>query len=553
MTAISDQAGLAPSGHADSFARDHLPPPELWPRMDLGGAPGLDYPARLNLAAVLLDDMVAAGHGGRPVVAAAGVRWTYAELLDKANRIAAVLRHDMGLVPGNRVLLRGPNDPMTFACWFGVLKAGGVLVATMPLLRRRELAYIADRAEVDFALCASGLAEELEAVTEARPLTTRFFNAEGGRSLEAAMASQSGDFDNADTAADDVALIAFTSGTTGQAKGCMHFHRDPLASADTFGKLVLESAPDDIVAGTPPLAFTFGMGGLLVFPMRVGASVALLDNNQPDAVLQAVRDYRVTTLYTAPTAYRVMAGMVADYDISSLTKCVSAGETLPRSNFEAWRQATGLKIIDGIGATEMFHIFIACAGDAIRPGATGRPIPGYEAAVLDDDGQPVTAGEIGQLAVRGPTGCRYLDDPARQAVYVRDGWNFTGDAYRQDEDGYFWYHARSDDMIISAGYNISGAEIEAVLMEHQKVLECAVVGVPDPARGQIVKAFVVLRDPDQAGATLVKEIQDFVKAEMAPYKYPRAVEFIAQLPRTGTGKVQRFRLRDDDAAKQGGQ
>jgi 2-aminobenzoate-CoA ligase len=524
-----------PSAYRDSFARDHLPPRALWPEMTDFGLPELQYPKRLNAAVELLDRMVERGFGERPCIRTPDLAWSYAELLDKANRIARVLVEDMGLVPGNRVLLRGANNEMMAACWFGVLKAGGIAVATMPLLRRRELTYIRDKAKVTLALCDEGLREELPAFERAA-----FFR--GG--LEARMAGKPSGFDNVETSHDDVALIAFTSGTTGPAKGTMHFHRDLLAVCDCFPRSTLKPGPDDIFCGSPPLAFTFGLGGLLLFPMRVGASTLLLEKPGAEALLDAVARHRCTVLFTAPTLYRQMAQRAADYDLASLRKCVSAGETLPRPVFEAFRAATGIPIIDGIGATEMLHIFISAAEEAIRPGATGKPIPGYEAKIVDDAGNEVPDGTVGRLAVRGVTGCRYLDDDERQKRYVANGWNLTGDAYRRDGDGYFWFEARTDDMIISAGYNISGPEIEAVLLDHPLVAECAVVGAPDPERGEIVKAYVVPRETSAAGDALAKELQDWVKRQIAPYKYPRAIEFVPALPRTETGKVQRFKLRE---------
>ncbi|HEX5725409.1 MAG TPA: benzoate-CoA ligase family protein [Longimicrobiaceae bacterium] len=539
----------APSAHRDTFARDHLPPRELWPELDFSGLPELAaYPPRLNCAAELLDAWVAAGHGERTALVFPGGRWSYRELLERAGRIAAVLRDDLGLVPGNRVLLRGPNNPMMAACWFAVLKAGGIVVATMPLLRARELAVIAEKARVRFALTDARLAGELEQAAAAAPVLERVarFNAEGPDSLEALMAGRPAEFENVDTAADDVALIAFTSGTTGQPKGTMHFHRDVLACCDTFSRHVLRPGADDLFCGSPPLAFTFGLGGLILFPFRVGASTLLLEQATPPQLLQGIQEFGATVCFTAPTAYRAMAGVAKDFDLSSLRRCVSAGEALPAATFELWREATGIEIVDGIGATEMLHIFISASGDDIRPGSTGKAVPGYRATVLDDEGRPAAPGAVGRLAVKGPTGCRYLDDPERQRGYVQDGWNLTGDAYRMDADGYFWYQARTDDMIISSGYNIAAPEVENVLLEHPAVLECAVVGAPDEERGQVVKAFVVLREGQAAGEALVKVLQEFVKSQIAPYKYPRRVEFVASLPRTQTGKLQRFRLREGE-------
>jgi 2-aminobenzoate-CoA ligase len=541
-----------PSAHVDTFCRDALPPPELLPDLRYDTLPELAaYPHRLNCAVELLDKMVEAGCGERTVFHYHGGTWTYLQLLETANRIAHVLVEDLGVVPGNRVLLRGPNNPMLAACWFAVLKAGGVVVCTMPLLRVRELTFIADKAKIGLALCDTRVCKECE---EAMSTTAAGFPREGGRvvhyhsdqpgSLESMMRGKPTTFDNCDTAADDTALIAFTSGTTGQGKGTMHFHRDLLAACDCFPRFVLKPEPDDIFCGSPPLAFTYGLGGLLLFPMRIGASSALLEQASPPQLLQGIQEHRATICFTAPTAYRAMAGLVKGFDLSSLKKCVSAGETLPRATFELWERETGLKIIDGIGSTEMLHMFISSSGDDIRPGSTGKVVPGYEARVVDDDLNDVPPGTIGRLAVKGPTGCRYLDNLERQQAYVQNGWNLTGDSYILDADGYFWYQARTDDMIISAGHNLSGPEVEGVLLEHPAVAECGVVGVPDEIRGQIVKAFIVLRPGNEPGPDLVKELQDFVKAEIAPYKYPREIEFLPSLPRTETGKLQRFKLRE---------
>ncbi|HKI04684.1 MAG TPA: AMP-binding protein [Thermoanaerobaculia bacterium] len=544
---------MVESAHVDTFCRDHLPPRELWPDLDYSRLPELAYPPRLNCAAELLDKAVESGWGGRTAIHYPGGRWTYGRLLETANRIAHVLVEDLGVVPGNRVLLRGPNTPMMAACWFAVLKAGGVVVCTMPLLRVRELVYIADLAQIRLALTDARVAADCE---HAMSTTGEGFPRQGARvvhfygaspdSLESLMERKPAWFDNRDTAADDTALIAFTSGTTGQGKGTLHFHRDVIASCDCFPPYVLKPEPDDVFCGSPPLAFTFGLGGLLLFPMRVGASTLLLEQAAPPQLLQGIQDHRATICFTAPTAYRAMAGLAKGFDLSSLRKCVSAGETLPKPTFELWEQATGLKIIDGIGSTEMLHIFISSSGDDIRPGSTGRVVPGYEARVVDEEMNEVPPGTIGRLAVKGPTGCRYLSNLERQRGYVQNGWNLTGDSYVMDEDGYFWYQARTDDMIISAGNNIAGPEVESVLLDHPAVAECGVVGVPDEERGQIVKAFVVLRPGFDPGPGRIKELQDYVKGEIAPYKYPRSIEFVEALPRTATGKLQRFRLREQE-------
>jgi 2-aminobenzoate-CoA ligase len=534
------------TAHVDQFARQMLPPRDLWPEITMGE---LRYPDRLNCAVELLDAMVEKGNGDRIALRFPGGTWTYRELLEHANRIAHVLVKDLGLVPGNRVLLRGPNNPMMAAGWFAVLKAGGIVVCTMPLLRARELTYIIEKAKVSLALCDARVFQELEQAASSAASMPRIveFGSDAPGSLDTLARPKPATFPNVATAADDVALIAFTSGTTGQAKGTMHFHRDALAICDLFPRHVLRPTHNDIFCGSPPLAFTYGLGGLLLFPMRVGASTVLLEQAAPPQLLQGIQDFRATVCFTAPTAYRAMTTLTTGFDLSSLKKCVSAGEHLPAATFEKWQAATGLRIIDGIGSTEMLHMFISSSGDDIRPGSTGRVVPGYQARVVDNDGKEVPAGTVGNLAVRGPTGCRYLDDTERQRAYVKKGWNLPGDSYRMDEQGYFWYQARTDDLIVSSGYKISGPEVENALLDHPSVAECGVVGIPDEERGCIVKAFVVLRPGAAATEATIKELQDFVKSQIAPYKYPRSIEFVPALPRTETGKLQRYRLRESAA------
>jgi 2-aminobenzoate-CoA ligase len=532
------------SAHVDRFARDNLPPRELWPefRFDL---PELQYPARMNCAAVLLDDMVKAGHGDRIALRAPqGDRiyeCTYLQLQAQANRLANLLVREMGLKPGNRVLLRGPNNPMMAASWLAVFKAGGICVGTMPLLRAKELTEIVNKAQITHALCDKRLDEELKLALPSCP-TLKFIRYWYDDDTDRQIQSQSSSFDNVDTAAEDVALIAFTSGTTGKPKGTMHFHRDVIAMCDCFPRSCLKPTQDDIFIGSPPLAFTFGLGGLLCFPLRFGASTALVERFTPETLLESIQRFEATILFTAPTMYRALAGIWKNYDLRSLKKCVSAGEALPDATRQLFKQASGIEIIDGIGSTEMIHIFISHAPEHVKRGATGQAIPGYSATVLDENGERCAPGQIGRLAVKGPTGCRYLADE-RQKNYVQNGWNLTGDAYVMDMDGYFLYQARTDDMIISGGYNIAGPEVEGALLAHPAVAECAVVGKPDEARGMIVQAFVVLKKEFAEKSNLKEEIQEHVKRNIAPYKYPRAVEFVESLPRTETGKLQRFKLR----------
>jgi 2-aminobenzoate-CoA ligase len=529
------------SAHVDSFARANLPPRRLWPDL-IFSLPELHYPERLNCAVAFIDRHVAEGHGERLAVCAPdGTRWSYAELAGQVNRIANVLVGDLGMVPGNRVLLRAANTPMMLAAYFAVIKAGGVAVATMPLLRAKELAFIVDKARIRLALCDRRLEQEMARAPVER---TVYFHAPGQPDeLERAMAAAPDAFAACDTAQDDVCLIAFTSGTTGVPKGTMHFHRDMLAICDTFSRHVLRPNADDLFTGSAPLAFTFGLGAIVLFAFHVGAASLLLENTAPAELLQAVATHRPTILSTSPTGYRMMLGALTGADIASLRACISAGETLPKATWDAWHAATGMKLIDGIGGTEMLHIFISAAGEAIRPGATGKPVPGFEAKVVDDNGNQLPPGQVGRLAVRGPTGCRYLAD-ARQETFVQGGWNLTGDTYVMDQDGYFWYQARADDMIISAGYNIAGPEVENALMTHPAVLECAVVGAPDAERGQIVAAFVVPRAGVTRDAALTADLQAHVRNMIAPYKYPRAIAYVNSLPRTASGKIQRFQLRE---------
>jgi 2-aminobenzoate-CoA ligase len=544
---------MSATAHVDTFTRDHLPPRDQWPDLTFD-LPHLRYPERLNCGVELLDRALERGWGERTaILTPAGVRWTYEELTARANRIARVLVEDLRLVPGNRVLLRGPNSPMMAACWFAVMKAGGVAVATMPLLRAKELTEIVAKAQVTHALCDARLAAELDAARAACPTltTVAHFETDAPDGVEARAAGKLPGFGNVATAAEDTALIAFTSGTTGRPKGTMHFHRDVMASCDCWPRSTLRAAGDDIFTGSPPLAFTFGLGGLLLFPLRAGAATMLVEKPSPEGLLEAIAGSGATILFTAPTSYRAMAALASQYDLTSLRKCVSAGEALPAATRQLWKDATGIEMIDGIGATEMLHIFISHDETQAKPGATGKPVPGYQACVMDEAGRPLPAGKVGRLAVKGPTGCRYLDDD-RQLQYVQHGWNYTGDAYLVDADGWFVYQARTDDMIVSAGYNIAGPEVEGALLGHPAVAECGVIGVADAERGQIVKAYVVLKAGHAADAAMAKQLQEHVKQAIAPYKYPRAVEFIERMPRTETGKLQRFRLKQLEAERRRG-
>ncbi len=536
---------LGPSAHVNTFARDNLPDAKSMPDFLLDG---FDYPEHVNVAVELTDRMVEQGFGDHTALIGNGRRRTYKELADWTNRIAHVLVEDHGIVPGDRVLIRSANNPAMVACWLAATKAGAVVVNTMPMLRAAELTRIVDKAEVKLALCDTRLMDELIATAKSGRFLERVIGFDGTANhdaeLDRAALNKPVRFDAVKTGRDDVCLLGFTSGTTGDPKATMHFHRDLLIIADGYAKEVLQVTPDDVFVGSPPLAFTFGLGGLAVFPLRFGAAATLLENASPPNMVEIIETYGATVCFTAPTAYRAMLSAMAEgADLSSLRVAVSAGETLTPPVYEDWVRKTGKPILDGIGTTEMLHIFISNRLDDHAAGRTGKPVRGYEAKVVDDDMNEVPNGEIGRLAVRGPTGCRYLAD-ARQANYVVDGWNVTGDSFTRDDDGYFHFAARNDDMIISGGYNIAGPEVEAALMSHPDVFECAVVGAPDEARGHIVQAHVVLSEGVEANDETVKRLQDHVKATIAPYKYPRSVVFTDALPKTQTGKIQRFRLRD---------
>ncbi|WP_439628818.1 benzoate-CoA ligase family protein [Shinella sp.] len=537
---------LGPTAHVDTFTRDNLPPLQEWPDFLLDG---FEYPDRLNAAVELTDAMVAKGVGDRTALIGNGRRRTYKELSDWTNRLAHALVENYGVKPGNRVLIRSANNPAMVACWLAATKAGAVVVNTMPMLRAGELTKIVDKAEISLALCDTRLMDEMIACAKDSRHLKQVVGFDGTANHDAELDRIALDkpvrFDAVPTGRDDVALLGFTSGTTGVPKATMHFHRDLMAIADGYAREVLGVTPEDIFVGSPPLAFTFGLGGLAIFPLRFGAAATLLEQATPALMVEIIETYKATISFTAPTAYRAMLkAMDAGADLSSLRVAISAGETLPGPIFEEWTEKTGKPILDGIGATEMLHIFISNRFEDRKAASTGKPVGGYEARIVDDEMREVPRGTVGKLAVRGPTGCRYMAD-ARQRDYVRDGWNITGDAFLQDEDGFFHFAARSDDMIVTAGYNIAGPEVEAALIAHPEVAECAVVGAPDTERGQIVEAYVVLTAGVMADEATIKRLQDHVKATIAPFKYPRSVKFVEALPKTATGKIQRFRLRSE--------
>ncbi|MBN9544888.1 MAG: AMP-binding protein [Alphaproteobacteria bacterium] len=532
---------LRPSQHRDTFARENLPPEDQWPVFEFS-LPGLHIPDPFNCGAWLLDQALDQNASQKPAILQGDTVWSYAELAVQTNRLCHVLTDELGVAPGHRILLRGANSPIMFALWLAVMKVGAIAVSTMPMLRTRELQPIVEKAQIGLAICSADLTGDLETLLGVTPL--RRIVSYGGSTgeLERAMAGKTDRFAAISTSQDDVCLIAFTSGTTGQPKATMHFHRDVLAMCETFARHMVPAGPDAIFTGTPSIAFTFGLGGLLVFPLYFRSAIALPRTGTPTALAEAIERYRATHVFTSPTAYRAITAWKNEFDLSSLKVCVSAGEALSKTISDSWHAATGIRLTDGIGGTEMIHIFISAAGDEIRPGATGKPVPGYTAQLFDQNGRAVEGPGTGRLGIRGPTGCRYLSD-ARQRDYVVGGWNMTGDVYRRDEDGYYWFVARADDMIVSGGYNIAGPEVEAALLLHPDVEECAVIGWPDPERGQVVKAVVVPKQGAVPGPDLAKTLQEHVKQTLAPYKYPRAVEFCDALPKTVTGKLQRGALR----------
>lgn len=533
------------SGHVDSFARDNLPDPAAWPDLLLEG---FTYPERLNVGVELTDKMVEKGFGDRTALIGNGRRRTFKELADWTNKLAAAMVENLGIKPGNRVLIRSANNPAMVACWLAATKAGAVVVNTMPMLRAGELGAIVDKAEISHALCDTRLMDEMTGCAKTSKFLKTVVGFDGTSNHDAELdrlaLEKPVQFEAVDTAQDDVALLGFTSGTTGDPKATMHFHRDLLIIADGYGREILQVTPEDVFIGSPPLAFTFGLGGLAIFPLRFGAAATLLETASPPNMIEIIEKFKATVCFTAPTAYRAMLqAMEEGADLSSLRAAVSAGETLPAPVYHDWEAKTGKPMLDGIGATEMLHIFISNRFDDHKAACTGKPVTGYEAKIVDADGVEVPRGEVGRLAVRGPTGCRYLADK-RQGVYVEGGWNITGDSFSMDEEGYLYFAARNDDMIISSGYNIAGPEVEAALLSHPAVSECGVVAAPDEARGSVVQAHIVLADGFVGDAALVKALQDHVKATIAPFKYPRDIRFIDALPKTATGKIQRFALRD---------
>jgi 2-aminobenzoate-CoA ligase len=526
--------------YQDSFAEDRLPHINLQPQYSFTDLPQFQFPDVLNCVDYLLDRHIREGRGDRPCLRSFDGVWTYQDLYNKANQIAQLLQHDLEFIPGNRVLIRSANNPLMVACWFGVLKAGGIVVATMPLLRAKELQTIVECAQISHVLCHSDLAAEMQLVHSPYIKHLTYF---GHADFDLHTRRFSTTNNNYPTHSHAVALIGFTSGTTGLPKMTAHFHKDILTICEAFPAYSLQPTADDIFTGSPPLGFTFGLGGLVLFPMYYGASTFLIEKPSPDVLLQAIQEHKITICFTAPTAWRVITTKVTEYDIRTLRKCVSAGETLPLKVWEDWHAATGLKIIDGIGATEMLHIFISSNEVNMKPGATGKAITGYEAKIVDELGNELPRNTSGRLAVRGITGCKYIDREEKQRDYVQQGWNITGDIFTQDKDDYFWFVARGDDMIISSGYNIAAIEVESVLLQHESILECAVVGLPDEERGMLVCAYVVLKDPTSASDELKNNMQHWFKENAAPYKYPRVIHFVAELPKTETGKIQRFKLK----------
>jgi len=534
------------TGHVDTYVRDHLPSEKYWPEMDYGVLPELAaYPPRMNAGVELIDRMVQGSQAQRPAIYFGDTLWTYSDLLANANRIASLISDEFGFVPGNRMLLRSSNHPLSVAVCLGVLKAGGIVIPTMPVLRERELVYVLEKAKIQYAICDIGLAEDLKIAGKKTEDLKKIlcFGDESPGGLESLMTNSSESFENVDTSADDVALIGFTSGSTGTPKGTVHFHRDLIAAADTFPRHMFGIRPEDIICGSPQIAFLYGFCAFITDTLRFGGSAVLVERTTPKILLETIDRYKATICFSTPSGYGQMLRIAGDYNLSSLRACIAGGEPLAPVVFNEWKDKTGVEIINGLGISELLHIFISASGKDIRPGKIGKAVPGYQVRVVDEAMEDSLPDDVGQMIVKGPTGCRYLDDLDRQKNYVLDGWNLTGDLCRVDEDGYISFEARSDDMINTGGYNVSGLEVEAVLLEHPKVRECAVVGSPDSQRGEIVKAFVVLSEKEEPPEDTIRELQEFVKSQLAPYKYPRAVEFVDELPLTPTGKIQRGALR----------
>ena len=541
-----------PSSHIDTFIIDNMPPENLWPEMDYSVLSELaEYPERMNVATELLDKMAAEGSADKPIIYFEDEIWTYENLMHYSNQIANVLVEDHGMVSGERVLLRSGNHPMLIASWFAILKAGGIAIASMPVLRERELVYMIKKAKVNLAISDIKLAEDIEAAGRQTEDLRKilYFGSEDHDSLNKTMANKSSTFDNIDTSACDPCVIGFTSGSTGTPKGTLHFHRDILAVADTFIRYVVKIRSDDIVCGSPQIAFLYGLCAYMTDTMRFGASTVVVERATPEVLLETIEKYKATVCFSTPSGYKLMLDEIGKYDTSSLRLCIAGGEPLAPAVFHQWEEKTGVKIINGLGISELLHIFISASGDDIRPGLIGKAVPGFEVRVVDENFNDTLPGEIGQMIVKGPNGCRYLDDIERQKSYIRDGWNLSGDLCIRDQEGYFSYEARTDDMILTGGYNVSGLEVEAVLMEHAAVREVAVVGSPDKDRGQIVKAFIELKDKNLAGGDLITELQNFVKSQISAFKYPRAIEFLDGLPHTPTGKIQRGALRQIEHKK----
>lgn len=531
--------------YIDNFAQKHLPHPDLQPDY-LTNDPDFDFSNIENCVERLLDIHILEGRGNKIAIQTFDSQWTYQDLYIKSNQIAHVLTDELGFKTGNRVLIRSANNPMLVAIWFGILKAGGIVVSTMPLLREKELTTMIESAEISHVFCEESLTEALNAVESSflKEIITFNPNISSKCNLEKLTKNKPTHFENFIAGPDNVALIGFTSGTTGKPKMTAHFHKDILLICEAFPKYSLQPTADDVFTGSPPLGFTFGLGGLVIFPFYFGASTFLIEKPSPELLLKAIEKYKISICFTAPTAWRIMCSIVKNFDISSLRKCVSAGETLPIKVWEDWHNLTGLKIIDGIGSTEILHIFISSNEQNMRKGSTGVPVRGYEAKIIDVNGKEVPVNQPGRLAVRGITGCKYLNAEDKQKEYVEEKWNVTGDIFKKDEDGYYWFVARGDDMIISSGYNIAAIEVENVLLSNEHIFECAVVGIPNEERGMLVCAYIVLKDQNKATDEFSHEIQNWFKQVAAPYKYPRIIHFVNQLPKTETGKIQRFKLKN---------
>ncbi len=544
-----------------SLIERYGPPRELWPRFGLDFPEAREWPAKLNIAEVLVDDNLK--RGDKPAILYEDRQIKYRELQLMINKFGNALKV-LDVKPYDRVMLRLPNIPEFIVSSLAVQKLGAVSVPTFTLLKAKELSYIASDCEAKVLITTPSLLEDVEkakgelktirhiVLADAKPseveapyiafdyLMDDFKEATG---LEPVRVDQ-----------DEVTLLLYTSGTTGPPKGCIHTHRHYLAVADCYAKNVLQAREDDVWGGPPTMAFAYGHTGLICNPLRHGATTSLVGSGrfEPASMFQLIEKHGISVFYGVPTAYRTMVALKHErgkYDFSSLRVCVTAGEPCPPSLYYTIKEFFGCEVLEHMGCTELFNGFISTRFGQVKPGSMGLAVPGYDVRILGDDGNEVKTGEVGHLAVAGPIGIRYWKLPEKQAESVRNGWNHTGDMAYKDEEGFFWFASRSDDIIKTAAYRVSPHEVEEALIKHGAVAEAGVIGVPDLERGQIIKAFIVLKPDHKPSSRLEEELRVFVKDQIAPYKAPKEVEFVKELPKTETGKIRRAELKRKELKK----